>query len=166
MPKKINPIILKFFILPIICLLSVIFAWPLINAGRTLPALSVGSLAVGGIKTNLAEKVLTERLKEFATEKITFAYQNKSWQFTPQELGLQINLAPTLEQINSLGHNANLLTASGEWLAALFKQTDLPLEYSFDLSKLNQAMSDLAAIENASRIRAISTSLLITRNCS
>ncbi|TSC53555.1 MAG: VanW, partial [Parcubacteria group bacterium LiPW_39] len=151
MVNKIGSKTVKFFILPVICLLLAVFAWQLINRERTLPSLTVAGLPIGWMKTDLAKTVLVNQLKKFNNEKITFVYESKTWQFTPGEFGLRINLKPTLAQINSLGHEANLLAAAAEWFGTLFSEKKLPLNYSFDLPKLKEALAVLAAAEKPAR---------------
>lgn len=146
---------MAFLILSASGLLLAVFAWQLFSQERLLPSLAVGGLPIGGMKTKLAKEILANRLKDFNAQKITFIYQNKIWQFTPAELGFQINLIQTLDQVNSLGHGTNFLAAAGEWLESLFSEKNLLPVYSLDRPKFNQALADLAIIEKPPRNAAL-----------
>ncbi len=151
MIKKINFKTKKFFILPAACLLLVAIFWQTISYGRTLPSLTVANFPLGGIKNDSVKEIMENQLKKFNNERVTLTYQNKTWQFTPEEFGLRIDLETTLAQINSLGHGTNPLAAAAEWLESFFYGKQLPLNYSFDFPKFKKTLAVLTSVEKPPR---------------
>ncbi len=143
------------FIFSVAGLILVILGWQLINYERTLPFLNAGGLKIGGMKMNLAKEILENRRQEFEAQKITFVYENKTWQFTPRQLGIEIDVEKILTEAVSLGHGDNFWAATGEQLQALFSEKNIPIIYNLDFSKLNRALADFTAIEEPPRNAAL-----------
>lgn len=130
-----------------VVLLMAILGWQIFIRQYTLPSLSVAGLKIGNLKIAVAKEILQNQLNNFNARKITLTYQDNTWQFTPMELGLQINSEQTLAQLDWSKQTTNWLNATGEWLQALFSEQKLPLVYSLDSPKFNRLITDLSIIE-------------------
>ncbi len=113
--------------------------------------LTLGNLKLGGLTPEQAKALLTEQTSNFAKQKLTFVFEQKTWQLTPQELGLKIDAEQTLAAAADFGRgNGNirtLLAAQAEQLGALTLGQALLPTYSLDAAQFKKSLEPIAAVE-------------------
>ena len=135
-------------ILLVFCLSLVSLA--AVNYDQTIAGLTLGGLKAGGIDENGLEQFLAGRIAEFNGQKISFAYEEKTWSFTPDDFGIEINANKTAATALAAGHGS-FPTSMAEQIKTLFAGRNLPLDYSVNSPRLNRTLDILSSIETPAK---------------
>jgi vancomycin resistance protein YoaR len=66
---------------------------------RYLPRTVVGGVAIGGMTQDQAAAALKAKQDQFLDAPLTLAYQDKTWELKPSELGTTVTAQPALDQL-------------------------------------------------------------------
>jgi vancomycin resistance protein YoaR len=147
LPKKINKTVLSSVVFPWILLLAFLIILPLLNYGHVAYGLTVAGFDIEGMKVNKAREVLGHQIEKFQNQKMSFIYEQKKWELTPSELGINIEKEKILAKIENFGHQNNWLASTQDQFQSLFFGQELLLDFNFDAKKFNEAITLFVAIE-------------------
>jgi len=119
----------------------------LFNSNRITAGASLEDLDLSAKKIDEARRVLEEKFSQFGEQKINFVWQDKSWQISPWELGINLDLEQSANEIYAFGHRRNIFASLVEQTTALFFGKNLALRFSVDLEKFRRAVASLSSIE-------------------
>lgn len=92
-----------------------------------------------------AEHALTAAFDDFLRQPITIQYQGTTWQPTPAELGIKVNVQRAVAEAYNAGRS-NGLVQNLRQVATIYQQgLDLPLRITVDGNALNTYLSTIAA---------------------
>lgn len=77
----------------------------LIYLGRVLPGVHMAGLDLSNVPRTQAESFLGQQLSFPATGKVTLSYGERTWTFTPAELGLRLDAAASADAAYSFGRS-------------------------------------------------------------
>ncbi len=123
----------------------------LLNFNRLPYGVTINDLKISGMNFDQAKKILNQQIIKFDSQKLNLVFGDKSWAFSPKELGIIIDPEATLEAAANFGHGSNLLAATAEQSTALFFGQDLSPVYFINSNRLKQTLSSssLSLIEKA-----------------
>jgi len=105
------------------------------NANKINLGLKTAGVKIGSLTTEAA----TERLKtangEFLEKTFSLNYGNENWQVTPEKLGMEIDVAQTINTASNFGHGKNIFKNSWQQLISFFGY-NLPPAWKIDESKM------------------------------
>jgi vancomycin resistance protein YoaR len=117
------------FILLIILMVGV---YQILYAGKIFPGVSVAGVDVGSLRPAEAAKVLGERITYPQTGSLSLAYADHSWQVTPAQVGLFLDLDKSSQNAYAVGRNGHLLTSLAEQFGAAYYGHPASLAIIFD----------------------------------
>lgn len=117
-----------------------------INYNRTIFGLALGGIKAGGIEKKDLEPWLAGQVSLFNQQKVSLVFGEKSWSFSPDDLGLEINIEETADNALALGHGS-WPGSLGEQIRTLLAGQNLPLSYAVNQPKFQRSLDTLAAIE-------------------
>jgi len=131
-------------------LLGAIFlaALQLANAGRVVYGLKLAGLPLGGLNFNEAQSVLAAKIQDFSQQKIELRFGQKSWQFTPEQLGFDFDANQAAGKAVTIGHQENPLMNIQEQVQALLAKKNLTLVLSLDETRFSDVLNLLSEIEH------------------
>jgi len=119
----------------------------LANSGKITKGLRLAGLQIGGQSLVQAKEILKEQIIQFNERKIAFIFNEKKWQFSPEELGLIFDLETTFNQISLYGRQPNIFAGSKDQLAALFFRKNLSIAVKLEEKKFNQTLAVLTILD-------------------
>ena len=137
--------LLAFFLIGLFSLITL----RIINDNRTILGLALNGIEAGGLNENQLKNFLEEKTVRFNDQKITVAYENRTWSLAPADFGIEIDTNKTASAALAYGHENN----SGviEQIKALIIGQDLPLEYSINSSKFKQSLGLLSSLQTPAK---------------
>lgn len=109
------------------------------NYDRTVLGLTLAGIDISGIDRSQVKQSLADQINKFSHQKISFIFEDKNWELAPAELGLTLDLDQTTLAAQEFGHG-QALAALAEQVSALFKKADLPLAFSLNSAKMDNAL--------------------------
>ena len=101
-------------------MLAFLIILPLLNYGHVAYGLTVAGFDIEGMKVNKAREVLGHQIEKFQNQKMSFIYEQKKWELTPSELGINIEKEKILAKIENFGHQNNWLASTQDQFQSLF----------------------------------------------
>jgi vancomycin resistance protein YoaR len=101
-------------------------------AGRIFPGVSISGIDVGGLSPSQAAMKIGKTINYPQIGALTFTYQNKSWQVTPAQVGLFLDLDKSSQNAYAVGRNGQLLTSLAEQFGAAYYGHPASLAIIFD----------------------------------
>ncbi|HRY52886.1 MAG TPA: VanW family protein [Candidatus Portnoybacteria bacterium] len=117
-----------------------------VNHDQVIIGLTIGGFKAQGIAKEKLSEVMAEQIANFNSQKITFIYNEKSWELSPADFGLTINANKTASLALAAGHGT-FFKALKEQAETLFAGQDIALDYSIDKPTMNRALNLLSSIE-------------------
>ncbi len=132
-------------------------AYVLAYRGRILPGVAVAGIEVGNMTGEEAASLLR---KEIGTEmkKIKVVSNQESWEMVPSEIGLEVDLPATINQVWLVGRRGGLLERLGQAQGSFFEGVNLGLVIRTDKDKFEKR---LAEIENELNQEAVEPSVTL-----
>lgn len=107
--------------------------------------ISIGDVAVGGLKNDQAENKLNEIFKErIKNPPIVLTYQERSWAVAAGDIGLGIDAGELVRQAYNIGRTGNVIRRMQEKYIAINHGYSLPLKLFYQEDKLADILSNIA----------------------
>lgn len=113
-------------------------------SGRILPNVAIRGLDVSQMQPDEARTVLERRYAAFLATPVTFEFAGRTWQPTPAQLGVSLELDDAINRAYALGRGADLPLSLLEVLALWQNGFEVPLRLSVDQQQLQAYLLDVA----------------------
>ncbi len=113
--------------------------------GRIYRGVSVMGVDVSGRTPAEAETALLAHAARYADSPLMLRQADLSWEVTPRELGLALDVQPLVRQAYSEGRDGSLLEQWSHRLPVLGAATDIPGRYVLDRGRIEQYVQGLTA---------------------
>lgn len=113
------------------------------NAGKIYRGVEVGTIALGGKTPAQAEEIITERTTG-ALKEIKLSGPEE-FSRTAGEMGVDFNVARTVDQAYAVGREGNLLDRLGERFEALYSDITIPPDVDYQPEKARVQVENLAS---------------------
>lgn len=125
------------FLTVIIAIGSILIVIDLHSSGRLLPRTEIAGIAMGYLKTDEAKGKLLIATDQYLKTPIIFNYQGQQVGLSPEELGIQLGVAQTLNTVPIFkSENQTVLNL----IASLFSKREIPIQHSINLAKAVNAL--------------------------
>ena len=108
---------------------------------------------LGGLSFQQAKKFFEKSAAQKSIP-LTFQYEGKEFQITPEEINLTPQVNAALAEAESYGRGAGLIGNFGEQVATLMRGRDVKLAALYDEDLLNQKIDEIAAQVNVQPVNA------------
>ncbi len=126
----------------------------LANLGRVLPGVTVGGVDLGGVRRTEAVALLQQQLSFPTTGVVTLSYGERTWTFTPAELGLTLDAKGSADAAYAFGRSWLPWKALAEKAQSLRGGAALAPRLTFDGQKAQQTLLRVAAELNQPTVEA------------
>jgi vancomycin resistance protein YoaR len=117
-------------------------AFPLRCNGKFYPGAAIADVPVGGLTREEARAAIQTRVDGFTRSAVTYVYQNRTWHFSADELGVSIDIDAAIEQAWAYGRDEGL---TDRYEALLDRRNFAqPLITRVDSARLDAALADVA----------------------
>ncbi|MDP9350363.1 MAG: peptidoglycan binding domain-containing protein, partial [Chloroflexota bacterium] len=113
--------------------------------GRIYRGVSVMGVDVSGRTPAEAETALLAHAARYADSPLMLRQADLSWEVTPRELGLALDVQPLVRQAYSEGRDGSLLEQWSHRLPVFGAATDIPGRYVLDRGRIEQYVQGLTA---------------------
>ncbi len=86
--------------------LTTVVGFQAVYSGRIYPGITVGGIPVGGLNPDEAKLVLSTQLNYPITGKITFVDGDRSWEYSPMDLGFLLDTNASIDQAFAYGRTS------------------------------------------------------------
>lgn len=107
------------------------------------PGVTINGVELTGYSYDEALNVLTERYASNVGKQVILAFGDKSWTFTPTQVGAQIDLDRELQQAWAYGKEGSDLERQAEIHALAEEPVDLSAELTFDAEALEAFVNEI-----------------------
>ena len=129
-------------------------AYSIAYMGRIMPGVSVGGVDLSGVRRTQAIQLLASGLDFPANGQIALTYAERSWNFTPLELGLQMDLEASTEAAYGYGRSFWPWESVAEKISLLRNGAELAPRFLFDGQAAHLTLERVAAELNQPIIEA------------
>lgn len=142
-----------FFILS----LATVVGFQAVYSGRIYPGITVGGVPMGGYTPDEAKLVLSTQLNYPITGKITFVDGDRTWEYSPMDLGFLLDTNASIDQAFAYGRTSLIQRLKTQYSTFIYGMEFAPV-YVYDqrtTSALLESMgaeTDLATIEATLKI--------------
>ena len=113
-------------------------------AGRIYPNVSIQGIDLTEMTPADAKVALRERFDRFLAAPVRFQYEGRSWEPTPEQIGLRVNLDAQVAEAMRVGRG-NGLVNDLQQIATIWQQgLDLPLHLTVDAGQLQRYIGEIA----------------------
>ena len=119
----------------------------LANSGNIVLGVKTAGVILGGKNQEEAQAILREKAANFQNQKIVFLFEGERIEITPNSLGFSINADQTIKEAAAFGKNKNPAIASINQIYSLIFGQKVPLDYSLDNKKFNEALKTILSGE-------------------
>ena len=126
----------------------------LFTLGRILPGVRVAGVDLSGVSHSAAIEVLSQQLTYPVSGQVVLSYGDRSWSFTPAELGLQLDAKGTADAAYAFGRSLWPWENITQKVQSLQGGADLAPRLIFDGQAAHLALQRLAAELNQPTIEA------------
>ena len=95
------------------------------HQGRIYQGVSVGGVDLSGMTPTEAQAALTTGFSSYMNTPVSLTYNGQAYAITPNQLGLQIDDAASVERAMDYGRQGSLWSRSQDWAQGLFGQSEL-----------------------------------------
>ena len=128
----------------IVAVLFGVLQW--VNSDKMALGLTVAGFKIAGLNEIETKNFLTAQFSQFDQQKITLVFNDRKWQFSPEELGFNFDAEKTFYQASNWGHRANILSGIQEQIKSLLRGKNFSAVLNFDANQFNQTLSKFAPI--------------------
>ena len=128
----------------IVAVLFGVLQWA--NSDKMALGLTVAGLKIAGLNEIETKKILTAQFSRFDQQKITLVFNDRKWQFSPEEIGFNFDAEKTFYDASNWGHRSNILSGIQEQLKSLLRGKNFSVVLNFDSNQFNQTLSKFAPI--------------------
>ncbi len=121
-----------------------IISYQVLNAGRIFPGVTVSGFDVGGLFPSQAAKIIGESVTYPLTGKLDFEYKGQSWQVTPAQIGMFLDLDGSAQSAYSVGRTGNFITRLAEQFGSTYYGHPVSLSVIFDQRMAFNFLTELA----------------------
>lgn len=127
-------------------------ALPARSEGKFYPGVNIAGIELGGLSQADAKAALDQRVAAFLSSAVTYVYQDKSWAFTAEQLGISVDVDGAIAEAWSHGRGDGI---TGRY-QALLDQSDrsIPLSAHVNSATLDTALQTIATALNTDAINA------------
>jgi vancomycin resistance protein YoaR len=155
---------LRLFISTILVVLAILampyllaYALPLLSGDQVPAGISIQGTAVGGMRREQIEAVLTEQYRDISAAPLRLTYENQTWEPSMRDLGARIDVERTAELALNIGASENPLERIRNWWQLSRGGLDLAPVIQIDANTLQQYLLQVSdAIEQPPRDAAVS----------
>lgn len=108
--------VVAFFGIMILAILS----FQVFFAGRIFPGVSVSGIDVGGLSPAKASNKIGESISYPQTGRLVFSSNEKTWQTTPAEVGVFLDLDSSAKNAFSVGRSGSIITRLAEQFGSIY----------------------------------------------
>jgi vancomycin resistance protein YoaR len=114
-------------------------------ANRIYPNVALQGINLSQKTPADAEEIVKAKFASFLQQPITISYQGQTWQPTPEELGVRVDIRRAVDEAYNAGRG-NGLVENLRQVSAIYQQgLDLPLRISVDGNTLSNYLTGIAA---------------------
>jgi vancomycin resistance protein YoaR len=139
------------WIVAIIAVFSVTFAYHVVYANRTLPGVSVGTINVGGLSRESVMEKVQERFDEIIDNGITIFIDDKKEILNPENIGIILDVGQTVENAMAVGRSGSWYTQIKDRLSAPFVHHEVSTEITISKHGLEREVALFAEITDTPR---------------
>jgi len=115
----------------------VVWRFEAVHQGTIYPNVRVGAITVSDLRPTDAEARLRPLANTVTNRQIVLAGAGRTWQTTPGQLGLRLNLRQRVDEAFSLGHEPDLVSGLLTQADLLLNGRTLPLVARYDRAQLH-----------------------------
>ena len=119
-----------------------------LNPNRVMPGVKIGVLALGGLEKDEAQKRLAEKTADFKDRKIEFRLNEKSWEFSPNEIGAEFENEKTLNEIMAVGRGADFFSGLEQQLGFFLFRDPSSAVFMIDDEKFGRFIEKVSVDES------------------
>lgn len=113
--------------------------------GKVHPGVTVGGVAVGGMKPATAQSALEKQLPAKASKPVTLTYGEKKWSVAPADLSVTFAYADLVDSAMSVGRDESLGSSVLQRLSAWTGGATLPAPVVVDQAKLDALLDTVGS---------------------
>lgn len=127
-------------------------ALPARSEGKFYPGVNIAGIELGGLSQDEARTALNQRVASFLDKAVTYVYQDKSWDFTAEQLGLSVDIEGAISDAWSHGRGDGI---TGRYQALLDQSNrSIPLTVHLNSATLDTALQTMATALNTEPVNA------------
>jgi vancomycin resistance protein YoaR len=111
---------------------------------RVYPGVQVAGVDVGGMTQADVMTAIGERAAEYLAQSVTIHYNNETWTFTGQELGMRVDVVTTANAAYAVGRQGNLIADMLTHVRLLRSPSNIEPMILYDTGPTNQLLQELA----------------------
>ncbi|CAN5503364.1 VanW family protein [soil metagenome] len=121
---------------------------PARSEGKFYPGVNIAGIEVGGLSQVDALAALNQRVAAFNTTAVTYVYQNQTWEFSAEQLGIMVDVDSAIAEAWTHGRGDGI---TGRY-QALLAQSDVsvPLTARVNSATMDTALQTMATALNTS----------------
>jgi len=128
-----------------IALISLLIgSYQVLNAGRIFPGVTVSGIDVGGLLPSQAAKLIGESITYPQTGKLNFEFFGQSWQVTPAQIGMFLDLDGSAQNAFLVGRTGSIITRLAEQFGSAYYGHPVSLSVIFDQRMAFNFLTELA----------------------
>lgn len=116
----------------------------ILNSKTIYPGVRVDGIDVGGLSKREAQQRLTSLSKAISNRKLYLGYAGQTWEMSMARLGAKVDVEAIAQAAFMIGREGSLLRRINEIIEAWRCRAEIPLVYSFSLSRAERAIQELA----------------------
>ena len=134
-----------FGFLGFIALISLLIgSYQVLNAGRIFPGVTVSGIDIGGLLPSQAAKLIGESITYPQTGKLNFEFSGQSWQVTPAQIGMFLDLDGSAQNAFLVGRTGNIIARLAEQFGSAYYGHPVSLSVIFDQRMAFNFLTELA----------------------
>lgn len=140
--KKIRKILKTIIIAAIVVAVIIIFlsGLALANKGKIVRGLKIAGISVGGLSVDNAQIRINETVEKFFEKDVVLRHEDEKdveiWTALSEEMGMKINIGPTLARASKIGHQGKLFFDLSQQILAFLGYYNPGLSFQVDEEKL------------------------------
>ncbi|MBU7008133.1 VanW family protein [Phosphitispora fastidiosa] len=118
------------------------------------PGVFISGMKVGGLTADQAAALLGKNRDKLQTENIVLQYQEKTWLYSLNKLGITFDIRATVDKALLEGKSGSSIRKVLEMFRIRYSKPNFPLEYNLDEAKFNSALKEIAGEINVQPVNA------------
>jgi len=136
-------IIITILLIILVCLIYLTITLQIVNSQKIVWGVKIADFRLNERGFPSAQSAIEDKWNDFASQEITFVYQNKTWSVKLADLGFQIDSQSTLRQAYQIGRQSNILINLSSQIAALAGKYNLEPVYEINKSEFQDKTTEL-----------------------
>jgi vancomycin resistance protein YoaR len=129
----------------VIALVALLLVYGAVHDGRVFRGVSVLGNSMGGLNRAEAKAVLEQASAGYPSDTLSASGTGKSWNFSPTELGVAVDVDRTLDAAFGYGRDGGFFDNIGRQLGGLFGSTQIVPVLTQDAARLDSAVARIVA---------------------